>query len=703
MAEVGTQDEEVGSVSKDEMPEAVKGDADASMLMFGERELEVEVERAEVEVTTGPVAGDQTGSADRSDEVVALDGTNLLKVNTRTKVVSFIVPDNDTLPGEPKRSGFKQHRPPFSFSKISWSYSVMQAKLDLELEGSTGANAEEDTIELFQTALAAREQHRKEIDLTHAKIRSDVKIICACWRKDFGCTKPDPADQRKQALDEFTLLLNELGAERLNMIDLVRGYRVMRKYPQVTRSPHEDEEAAPQTLNFDIEEDENEDNPSSHGSLALNEQITQLDLADLEKAHRLSLHAWAAYGSNFEGEDKDFYEYTDGELAADREFTCGILKLHTRDLVKLSTSKGPFKPQFYVAVDHSIEAIVVAVKGTTSFDDLMTDLSANSLPIVVRPPPWSADFHSKRAIVGGTHIGLFLSAKHVLSECRELLIGLSGEFEEYDIFITGHSLGGGAASLVTILLYNDDEFLAKANPVYCIAIGPPPTVSEPIAEAYNDIITTFVNQDDLIPTLGVISVATYLELCKEVRKLPLRTRLAVDFGLAKVVSKRLERIRLDDLARLTKFRLFLAGTVFHLKAKESLKEMAEFFVPTKTKVGLKKGHSADHVDKYHMHTHFGTQYRMVRKDRKDFLELRMVPNAFSDHRPVVYVDILGVLLEKKRKKERKKKKEMEKKRENKSQSKPAGNLGSRYFSSVRNAWNEANEDLDVEDPLAVPG
>jgi len=683
----------------------VKG---ASKMMSAEKEVEEEVQRVELEATTGPVVGDQTSPADRSDEVVALDESDVLTTNTRTKAVSFIFPDNDTLPSEPKRSGFKDHRPPFSFSKFSWSYSVMQAKLDDELEGGAGANSEEDTIALFQKALAARELHRKAIDLTHAKIRSDVKIVCACWRKDFGCTKPDPTDQRKQALDEFTLLLNELGAERLNMIDLIRGYRVMRKHPELTRGLRDDVEEAPQTLSFDIEEDdneedENEDNLSSHGSLTLDEQVTQLDLADLEKTHRLSLHAWAAYGSNFEGEDRDFYEYTVEELAADREFTCGLLKLHTRDLVKLSTSKGPFKPQFYVAVDHSIEAIVVAVKGTTSFDDLMTDLSANSLPIVVRPPPWSTDFQSKRAIVGGTHIGLFLSAKHVVSGCRELLIRLSGEFEEYDIFITGHSLGGGAASVATILLYNDDEFLAKANPVYCVAIGPPPTVSEPIAEAYNDIITTFVNQDDLIPTLGVISVATYLELCKEVRKLPLRTRLAVDFGLARFVSERLERIRLDDLSRLTKYRLFLAGTVFHLKAKESLKEMAEFLAATKKKVWRKKGHSAQHVDKYHMHSHIVTQYRMVRKDRKDFLELRMVPNAFSDHRPVLYVDILGVLLEKKRIKERRKEKKMRKKTETQSPSKSVGSFGSRYFTTLRNVWHEASEDSDLEDPLAVPG
>uniref|UniRef100_A0A7S3EBN9 sn-1-specific diacylglycerol lipase n=1 Tax=Rhodosorus marinus TaxID=101924 RepID=A0A7S3EBN9_9RHOD len=667
MAEDGTHVAEVGS----DTPEAVTGHGDASMLMV--QETEVEVEHIELKATVGPVAGNQDGSADRSDEVVAVDGTDPFAVDTRAKVVSFIVPDSDTLPGgEHEHIGFKEHRPPFSFSRISWSYSLMQARLDRELEASAAADSEEDTIELFQKALAAREQHRKELDLTHAKIRSDVKIICACWRKDFGCRKPDPSDQRKQALDEFTLLLNELGAERLNMIDLVRGYRVMRKYPRVTRSPYDDEEEAPQTLNFDIEEDENEEILSSHGSLELDEEITQLHLSDLEKTHRLSLHAWAAYGKNFEGEGKDFYEYTDDELAADREFTCGILKLHTRDLVKLSTSKGPFKPQFYVAVDHSIESIVVAVKGTTSFDDLMTDLSANSLPVVVRPPPWSTDFQSKRAIVGGTHIGLFLSAKHVVSECRELLISLSAEFEDYDIFVTGHSLGGGAASVATILLYNDDEFLAKANPVYCVAIGPPPSVSEPIAEAYNDIITTFVNQDDLIPTLGVISVATYLELCKEVRKLPLRTRLAVDFGLSRVVSKRLEGIRLDDLARLTKYRLFLAGTVFHLKAKDSLKEMAELLVPTKAKVGLKKGHSADHVDKYHLHSRFAMQYRMKRKKER-----------------------------KKRKKEGKERKK-EKKTEKQPQSNPVGNLGSAYFSSLRNVWNEASEESEVEEPLAIP-
>lgn len=99
---------------------------------------------------------------------------------------------------------------------------------------------------------------------------------------------------------------------------------------------------------------------------------------------------------------------------------------------------------------------------------------------------------------------------------------------------------------------------------------------------------------------------------------------------------------------------------------------------------------------------------MVRKDRKDFLELRMVPNAFSDHRPVVYVDILGVILEKKRKKERKKRKKegkerkKEKKTEKQPQSNPVGNLGSAYFNSLRNVWNEASEESEVEEPLAIP-
>jgi hypothetical protein len=95
-----------------------------------------------------------------------------------------------------------------------------------------------------------------------------------------------------------------------------------------------------------------------------------------------------------------------------------------------------------------------------------------------------------------------------MTEAANLLLGvLHPILEEYDkkgyrIVLTGHSLGGAAAAIVSILL--DQQYSIKTE-VYTFAA--PPCVDNVLAEACAERITSVVGGDDLIPRLSAYSTA----------------------------------------------------------------------------------------------------------------------------------------------------------------------------------------------------
>lgn len=79
--------------------------------------------------------------------------------------------------------------------------------------------------------------------------------------------------------------------------------------------------------------------------------------------------------------------------------------------------------------------------------------------------------------------------------------------EDYSFVITGHSLGGGVASLVNILCHQRGRQEVLGRKTSCFLYGSPPVFSP--LEIVNDAVsstTCYINENDVVPFLSVSSV-----------------------------------------------------------------------------------------------------------------------------------------------------------------------------------------------------
>jgi len=79
----------------------------------------------------------------------------------------------------------------------------------------------------------------------------------------------------------------------------------------------------------------------------------------------------------------------------------------------------------------------------------------------------------------------------------------------YTLVITGHSLGGGAACLLTIMLYSK-KMVAPDLKIKCFAYGPPPVYlqsqsNKDVTKAISNTVA-FVHENDFVPFLSVHSI-----------------------------------------------------------------------------------------------------------------------------------------------------------------------------------------------------
>ncbi|KAG2217640.1 hypothetical protein INT45_004216, partial [Circinella minor] len=180
-----------------------------------------------------------------------------------------------------------------------------------------------------------------------------------------------------------------------------------------------------------------------------------------------------------------------------------FLNLHPEDLLgyEYGLRKGAvFQPSYYVAIDRSRKAIVLSIRGTWSLYDAITDLVCEYKPF-------------KGGLV---HAGMLASAQwfytNIIPQIFRYIHHHSDELSSF--IITGHSLGGGAASLLTMLVSEQLDVLRRLsnNPsfrLHCYSYAPVALSSHELNHMYDDYIHSFICQDDIV---GRLSYGTAMEL-----------------------------------------------------------------------------------------------------------------------------------------------------------------------------------------------
>ncbi|EHA8589271.1 hypothetical protein COCNU_scaffold008808G000040 [Cocos nucifera] len=163
-----------------------------------------------------------------------------------------------------------------------------------------------------------------------------------------------------------------------------------------------------------------------------------------------------------------------GDLVAYRASGTGHLELLAGLLqtVELSIELGFIsetkrEAAYFVVVLHDQRSIIIAVRGTETPEDLITD-------------------------------GLYDSSE--MSGFLSSLLGVGCECHGYKVRIVGHSLGGAVATLLGLRLYR------RFPNLHVYAYGSLPCVDFALAEACSDFVTTIVYNDEFSACLCISSI-----------------------------------------------------------------------------------------------------------------------------------------------------------------------------------------------------
>mmetsp|Transcript_23760 Transcript_23760/g.33220 ORF Transcript_23760/g.33220 Transcript_23760/m.33220 type:complete len:498 (+) Transcript_23760:97-1590(+) len=272
--------------------------------------------------------------------------------------------------------------------------------------------------------------------------------------------------------------------------------------------------------------------PSRSSSVvAVDEQVAASLLEDGQKYMRF---ATSAYGSEMIASARIKLNRMSSSSfnSSDKEFIC----LHTgvqdpKDIVVADMEYGGSTDSLrhMVVVDHARKAIVLAVRGTFSISEIVTDLEGYGVPFCG----------------GEAHAGMAKMARAVWNQATEAVLASFEKLpngKDYDqLIVTGHSLGAGVACLITVMLYHE-KLLPPNIQVKCFAYAPPP-VFHPldVAQSACDNTVAFVHNSDVVPSLSVNSIRRLFAILNDLddanKHLRWYQKLEVYFGF--IIPRRL--------------------------------------------------------------------------------------------------------------------------------------------------------------------
>ncbi|KAG2378132.1 hypothetical protein C9374_008754 [Naegleria lovaniensis] len=212
---------------------------------------------------------------------------------------------------------------------------------------------------------------------------------------------------------------------------------------------------------------------------------------------------------------------------------------------------------FFVKMDHDLKAVVIAIRGTSQLADIFTNLSAENSDLKVhrfygdykRNPEKknhlidtadmsfdlennnSEDFcesdDNEQMIHGKVHAGYINTARWILSKIQDFLLknifNHSSTYKSYRIITVGHSLGGGLAAVLAILLretffrrYKEHFASLKCNhslsqerepphlpDIEAITYAPSAIFSENLSNWCRSFVTSYIIAGDIVPRISL--------------------------------------------------------------------------------------------------------------------------------------------------------------------------------------------------------
>jgi hypothetical protein len=138
-------------------------------------------------------------------------------------------------------------------------------------------------------------------------------------------------------------------------------------------------------------------------------------------------------------------------------------------------------------------------------------------------------------------------AERVWEAAGTFVLQMLEENPTYDLVLTGHSLGGGTASLLNIMLHENKRSILHGRKVRCYAFAAPPTYA-PLYNATDAVrhCIHFIHERDVVPFLSVDAVRHLFNCIKVIDDLSLSwtERLKLMWGYSDISQDLIDRVQL---------------------------------------------------------------------------------------------------------------------------------------------------------------
>lgn len=365
--------------------------------------------------------------------------------------------------------------------------------------------------------------------------------------------------------------------------------------------------------------------------------VAPLPLAELQEFRRASAHAFAVYGvfaAAFATHGAGLQDWLRGgyasthatlrrgsqsrlstgdEAVADVEALAAAAAagIPPQDMLSACWAPGPFQPCAYVALDRAQGWVVLAVRGTLSGHDTLTDACAEPVPF----------------LDGHAHAGMAAAAWQVVRIHLPAAAAALAANTGMQLLVVGHSMGGGVAALVAQLCSSDDVDVvaaaargaatgapddAAAAAAACtavraaraVAIACPCVASLPLAAAMQPRVTSLIAGKDIVPRLSVAAIQRLsLRLASAWRPVRSAERAAASDGVDEPTDASLWRKGSVELRNLRSPELLCpAGRCIHLRRLSSRRPQAQQRSPAAfTDIRLSVRMMTDHVPSVYAH------------------------------------------------------------------------------------------------------
>jgi hypothetical protein len=216
----------------------------------------------------------------------------------------------------------------------------------------------------------------------------------------------------------------------------------------------------------------------------------------MSKGHMSSISAqFLMFGRlNTGGFGFDAIEQVDD--ASNNEALTTLTGLGKQDIVCSHWATKTHEPAHFVALDHVLCWIVIGVRGTLTLSDVFTDLDGGSVAVKLGDAE------------GYVHEGVWLAASWMVLRLVEPLQQLMVEYPDYQVVVTGHSLGAAVAGMVGLKLrhaLSDASLQLRAEERVCAYLFACPCIcTDGLANACKPWTTGVVVEKDMIPRASIL-------------------------------------------------------------------------------------------------------------------------------------------------------------------------------------------------------